>query len=111
MANNLVPSTDGTKYCKELVDLNRYNTEQLPMYHSLDLRLTRFSENKNWDLSWYFQIINLYSRKNIDARVFKSVRDNETNAVIDCQVVDESLLPILPTLGVISGSLNHKVLF
>jgi len=100
MANNLVLSADGTKYCKESVDLNRYNTERLPMYHSLDLRLTRFSENKNWDLSWYFQIINLYSRKNIDARVFKSVRDKETNVVIDCQVVDEPLLPILPTLGV-----------
>ena len=100
MENELVPTSDGIAYCQEIVDLSSYNNERLPMYHSLDLRLTRLSENKNWDLSWYFQIINLYSRKNIDARVFKAITDSETNNIIDCQVVNEPLLPILPTLGV-----------
>jgi hypothetical protein len=50
-------------------------------------------------MSWYFQIINLYSRKNIDARVLKIVENEETAAIIGCEVVDEPLLPIVPTLG------------
>ncbi|MEE3195052.1 MAG: hypothetical protein VX289_11105, partial [Candidatus Poribacteria bacterium] len=67
--------------------------------HSLDIRFTRSVHHKKWDMNWYFQFINLYSRKNIDARVLKIVKNEETSAIIGCEVVDEPLLPIVPTLG------------
>ena len=77
-----------------------YNTDRLPPYHSLDLRLTKTSEYKSWTLNWYVQILNLYNRSNVHERVFSKVRDEVTGALIDCTVSDEPLFPILPTLGV-----------
>ena len=92
-----IPLESGTVVCERNID--EYNSERLPVYHSLDIRLTRSVHHKKWDMSWYFQIINLYSRKNIDARVLKIVENEETAAIIGCEVVDEPLLPIVPTLG------------
>ena len=92
-----IPLESGTVVCERSID--EYNSERLPVYHSLDIRLTRSVHHKKWDMNWYFQIINLYSRKNIDARVLKIVKNEETSAIIGCEVVDEPLLPIVPTLG------------
>lgn len=36
----------------------------------------------------------------MDQYAFSEIRDEETNAIIDCAVDGEPLLPILPTLGV-----------
>ena len=77
-----------------------YNTNRLPPYHSLDLRLTKISEYKSWTLNWYVQILNLYNRSNVHERVFSEVRDETTGELIECEVSDEPLFPILPTLGV-----------
>ena len=92
-----IPLASGTVGCERSID--EYNSERLPVYHSLDIRLTRSVHYKKWDMNVYFQIINLYSRKNIDARVLKIVEDDETASIIGCEVVDEPLLPIVPTLG------------
>ena len=92
-----IPLESGTVVCERSID--EYNSERLPVYHSLDIRFTRSVHHKKWDMNWYFQIINLYSRKNIDARVLKIVKNEETSAIIGCEVVDEPLLPIVPTLG------------
>ena len=77
-----------------------YNTDRLPPYHSLDLRLTKTSEYKSWTLNWYVQILNLYNRSNVHERVFNEVRDETTGTLTGCEVSDEPLFPILPTLGV-----------
>lgn len=92
-----IPLANGTVGCERSID--EYNSERLPVYHSLDIRLTRLVHYEKWDMNVYFQIINLYSRKNIDARVLKIVEDDETASIIGCEVVDEPLLPIVPTLG------------
>ena len=76
------------------------HSERMPAYHSLDFRITKRSPYRRWELSWYFQILNLYNQRNLDQYAFSEVRDEETNAIIDCAVDGEPLLPILPTLGV-----------
>ena len=76
------------------------HSERMPAYHSLDFRITKRSSYRRWELSWYFQILNLYNQRNLDQYAFSEIRDEETNAIIDCAVDEEPLLPILPTLGV-----------
>ncbi len=76
------------------------HAERLPPYHSLDFRITKRSIYKRWSLSWYFQILNLYNRSNIDQYAFSEIRDEDTNQLIDCSVESEPLLPIVPTLGI-----------
>ena len=94
----LVRHSNGQVDC--IRGFGEYNTDRLPPYHSLDLRLTKTSEYKSWTLNWYVQILNLYNRSNVHERVFSKVRDEATGDLIGCEVSDEPLFPILPTLGV-----------
>ena len=80
--------------------LGATHSERMPAYHSLDFRITKQSPYRRWELSWYFQILNLYNQRNLDQYAFSEVRDEKTNAIIECAVDGEPLLPILPTLGV-----------
>ncbi len=94
----LVLDADGTEFCKQ--EFGEYNTDRLPPYHSLDMRLTKTSEYKSWALNWYVQILNLYNRSNVHERAFSEIHDEATGKLIGCEVSDEPLFPILPTLGV-----------
>ncbi len=76
------------------------HSARMPAYHSLDFRITKRSPYQRWELSWYFQILNLYNNTNVDQYAFSEVRDEETNAVIGCEIDEEPLFPIVPTLGV-----------
>ena len=98
LEHTLVRHSDGRIDCER--GFGEYNTDRLPAYHSLDLRLTKTSEYKSWTLNWYFQILNLYNRSNVHERVFSEVHDEATGNLIGCEVSDEPLFPILPTLGV-----------
>ena len=98
LEHTLVRHSDGRMDCER--GFGEYNTARLPPYHSLDLRLTKTSEYKSWTLNWYVQILNLYNRSNVHERVFSEIRDEATGNLIECEVSDEPLLPILPTLGV-----------
>ena len=98
LEHTLVRHSDGRMDCVR--GFGEYNTDRLPPYHSLDLRLTKTHEYKSWTLNWYVQILNLYNRSNVHERVFSEVRDETTGELIGCEVSDESLFPILPTLGV-----------
>ena len=98
LEHTLVLDSYGAKSCER--GFGEYNTDRLPSYHSLDLRLTKTSEYKSWTLNWYVQILNLYNRSNVHERVFSEVRDEATGELIGCEVSDEPLFPILPTLGV-----------
>ncbi|MDE0465764.1 MAG: TonB-dependent receptor [Candidatus Poribacteria bacterium] len=76
------------------------HSARMPAYHSLDFRITKRSPYRRWELSWYFQILNLYNHANLDQYAFSEVRDEETNAIIECAIEEEPLFPIVPTLGV-----------
>lgn len=75
------------------------HSERLPAYHSLDFRITKRSPYRRWELTWYFQILNLYNHTNVDQYAFSEVRDEDTGAIIGCEIDEEPQLPILPTLG------------
>ena len=98
LEHTLVRYSDDYAECER--GFGEYNTDRLPPYHSLDLRLTKVSEYKSWTLNWYVQILNLYNRSNVHERAFSEVRDETTGGLIGCEVSDEPLFPILPTLGV-----------
>ena len=89
---------DGSILCNR--QFGATHSERMPAYHSLDFRITKRSPYRRWELSWYFQILNLYNQRNLDQYAFSEVRDEETNTLIDCAVDGEPQLPILPTLGV-----------
>ena len=76
------------------------HSERLPPYHSLDFRFTKRSPYSRWELTWYFQILNLYNRSNIDQYAFSERRDEETGMLLGCEIDEEPMLPILPTLGI-----------
>ena len=75
------------------------HSERLPAYHSLDFRITKRSPYRRWELTWYFQILNLYNHTNVDQYAFSEVRDEQTNVIVDCTIEEEPLFPIVPTLG------------
>ena len=75
------------------------HSARMPAYHSLDFRITKRSSYRRWDLSWYFQILNLYNHRNLDQYAFSEVLNEETGA-IECTIEEEPLFPIVPTLGV-----------
>ena len=76
------------------------HSARMPAYQSLDFRITKQNSYRRWELSWYFQILNLYNHRNLDQYAFSEVRDEETGAVIECVIEEEPLFPIVPTLGV-----------
>ena len=76
------------------------HSARMPAYQSLDFRITKQSSYRRWELSWYFQILNLYNHRNLDQYAFSEVRDEETGAIIECTIEEEPLFPIVPTLGV-----------
>ena len=76
------------------------HSARMPAYHSLDFRITKQSPYQRWELSWYFQILNLYNHTNVDQYAFSEVRDEGTNTIIGCEIEEEPLFPIVPTLGV-----------
>ncbi len=98
LEHTLVSHSNGRIDCER--GFGEYNTDRLPPYHSLDLRFTKTGEYKSWTLNWYVQILNLYNRSNVHERVFNEVYDDATERLIGCEVSDEPLFPILPTLGV-----------
>ena len=76
------------------------HSARMPAYHSLDFRITKRSPYRRWELSWYFQILNLYNHTNVDQYAFSEVRDEGTNAITGCAIEEEPLFPIVPTLGI-----------
>lgn len=76
------------------------HSERLPAYHSLDFRITKRSPYRQWEMTWYFQILNLYNHTNVDQYAFSEVRDEKTRAITGCEIEEEPLFPIVPTLGI-----------
>ncbi|MCX7878488.1 MAG: TonB-dependent receptor [Ignavibacteria bacterium] len=73
------------------VDYNQYNSKNYPVYHRLDLRAERRWFFRNWVLTAYIDIQNIYNRKNIfEYRWNKFKKEIETS----------KNLGILPTIGI-----------
>lgn len=73
------------------------NGARLPPYHSLDLRLSKVWKWRGMEIQAYLQVLNLYARDNVHEYVFVT----ETVAgVTTTQRQAETLIPLLPTLGV-----------
>ena len=88
---------DGSITCDR--QFGETHSARMPAYHSLDFRITKRSPYRRWELSWYFQILNLYNHRNLDQYAFSEVLNEETGA-IECVIEEEPLFPIVPTLGV-----------
>lgn len=97
--HNPVLSDDGKTIIACDRQFGETHTERLPPYHSLDFRITKRSPYKRWTLTWYFQVLNLYNRTNVDQYAFSEMRDEETDAITDCVIEEEPQFPIVPTLG------------
>ena len=98
LEHSIVKLPDGKPSCER--NFGDYNVNRLPAFHSLDFRLTRTSPHNGWQLSWYFQVLNLYNRSNVHEYAFIEERDDDTDVLIDCNVSQEPFFPIVPTLGV-----------
>lgn len=68
-----------------------YN-HRLSPYHRLDLSVTRRASFFGLNGSWYFQVFNVYNRRNVWFKQF----DNSKNPP---DIADVRLLPIIPTFG------------
>ena len=98
LTHTLVSQPGGGIACDR--QFGQTHSERLPPYHSLDFRFTKRSSYSRWELTWYFQILNLYNRSNIDQYAFSERRDEETGMLLECEIDEEPMLPILPTLGI-----------
>ena len=98
LEHSIIRLPDGKSGCER--DFGDYNVNRLPAFHSLDFRLTKTSPHNGWQLSWYFQVLNLYNKSNVHEYAFTEERDDDTDVLIDCYVSEEPFFPIVPTLGV-----------
>ena len=67
--------------------------QRLSPYHRLDASITRRATFFGLEGSWYFQIFNVYNRRNVWFKQF----DNSKNPT---EIADVKLLPIIPTFGI-----------
>jgi hypothetical protein len=73
-------------------DYSRYNSERLPVFHSLDIRVDRRWNFDSWNLIAYIDIQNVYNRKNMQADRWDTRNSRVENF--------SSSIGILPTIGV-----------
>ncbi len=73
------------------------NSERLPPYHRLDLRVTRQFALRNGTLDLYLDLFNAYNQKNLRAYEYGTSMVGEE--LKWTRYPDEELLPILPSIG------------
>ncbi len=78
-------------------DFSALNAERLPSYHRIDFRVTRNFPLGRGTLQAYFDMFNLYNRKNLRS-YFYSVRFND-GQLTSRRGNGEEMLPFLPSLG------------
>ncbi len=73
------------------------NSDRLPAYHRLDLRVTRQFAIRRWTLDVYLDLFNAYDQENLRSYDYATrVIGNEVKWV---RFPDEGLLPLLPSIG------------
>lgn len=74
--------------------LENINQGRLPDYHRLDLRFTTYAHWYDLDWTFYLDIINVYNNRNIISEQYRVNRET-----LELTTRQQSMLPILPTLG------------
>ncbi|MGB0404389.1 MAG: TonB-dependent receptor [Salibacteraceae bacterium] len=94
-------------------DYTRVNSERLPAFHQLDVRVDKTFEFSKWSLNLYLDIQNLYNFQSEDQPILYPVEDAQGDFVVtnpsapyNQQVYDMETIPnstgtVLPTIGVI----------
>lgn len=89
-------STNNTPWSNDVLNtftVGKINASRLPAYHRMDVSFSRTATFFGWGQSeWQFQIINVYSRRNVWFYSF----DFDENPVKKSEV---PLLPLLPTIS------------
>jgi len=93
--------TDGVGRYRTIINEKPYEVtlpgklfnRRLSPYHRLDVSITRRASFFGLEGSWYFQIFNVYNRRNVWFKQF----DNSKNPA---EITDVRLLPIIPTFGI-----------
>lgn len=73
------------------------NSVRLPAYHRLDLRVTRRFHLRNSRLDLYLDLFNAYDQVNV--RSYEYDYTWTGNRLFRIQYVDETMLPLLPSIG------------
>ena len=73
------------------------NADRLPAYHRLDLRATRRFQLRRGTLDIYVDLFNAYNQENLRSYDYGLRWLNQRNMYV--RTPDESLLPILPSIG------------
>lgn len=68
------------------------NSERLPAYHKMDVRADRSFFFERWEMDLYFEVLNLYGRKNVVDYEYKNADYSEREDVTD--------LPTIVSVGV-----------
>ncbi|MGB1091433.1 MAG: TonB-dependent receptor plug domain-containing protein, partial [Oceanobacter sp.] len=63
------------------------NSERLPAYHKMDLRADRSFYFERWEMDLYFEILNLYGRKNVVDYEYKNADYSEKEPVTDLTTI------------------------
>lgn len=94
-------------------DYTRVNSERLPAFHQLDIRVDKTFDFEKWSLNLYLDIQNLYNFQSEDQAILYPVEDAQGDFVVtnpdapySQQVYDMEQIPnttgtVLPTIGVI----------
>ncbi len=74
------------------------NGRRFPAYHRLDVRLRRYFYTSKGRISLFFEVYNLYNRKNI--REYDYEFSNITREGYNVEKTSNGWLPIMPTFGI-----------
>ncbi len=74
------------------------NGKRFPAYHRLDVRLRRYFDTSKGRISLFFEVHNLYNRKNI--REYDYEFSNITRESYNVAKTSNGWLPIMPTFGI-----------
>lgn len=90
----VTPVVFQTEEGRLLPRLGETNSERVPPFHSLDVRISKDYLSRRWSLTAYLQIINLYFRNNVQEYSYDSSKGYAR--------VEESYLPFTPTFGLVA---------
>jgi hypothetical protein len=96
-----------------LLDYSRINSERLPAFHQLDLRVDKVFPFQKWSLNLYFDIQNLYNFQSKQLPILYPVENPDGSFAVlnpsapyeqqqyDMRTIENPTGTVLPTLGVI----------
>lgn len=92
-----------------LDDISRLNTQRIPAFHQLDIRVDKVWYFKKWSLNLYFDVQNVYNFKAESRPYLTVVTDENNNPLVNpndpsrylTETIRNQSGTVLPTLGVI----------